>query len=69
MQAEIMDLRADSTPRGEAVVLDARMRKSVGVELNTIVRWGTLRVGDYIVGGTAYGRTRMLVDQTGARSR
>ena len=60
LQAEMLDLRAARDVPGEAVVLDARSEKGSGVVLDAVVRWGVLRIGDYVVAGTEHGRVRAL---------
>uniref|UniRef100_A0A7S1FUM3 Tr-type G domain-containing protein n=2 Tax=Corethron hystrix TaxID=216773 RepID=A0A7S1FUM3_9STRA len=60
LQAEVMDLRADGTGTGEAVVIDARQEKGLGVVADCIVRWGTVRPGDAFVTGVIGGKIRIL---------
>jgi hypothetical protein len=47
----MQDLRADVSLPGEAVIVDARTVKGCGAVVDVIVRWGTLKVGDYVVAG------------------
>mmetsp|Transcript_24898 Transcript_24898/g.40996 ORF Transcript_24898/g.40996 Transcript_24898/m.40996 type:complete len:809 (-) Transcript_24898:1009-3435(-) len=63
LQAEMLDLRADTNCNAEAVVVDVRMDKRVGTLISAIVRCGTLKVGDHIVIGTHWGRVRSLLDE------
>jgi len=65
LQAEILDLRADPTARAEALVIEARLSPKLGVVANAVLRCGTLRVGDIVVAGNAYGRVRALHDEMG----
>jgi translation initiation factor IF-2 len=62
LQSEIMDLRADDKARGEGIVMDARLEKGLGVVVDCIVRWGTIKKGDVVVSGTQLGKVRMLKD-------
>jgi len=62
LQSEVMDLRADQEAHAEGIVMDARMEKGLGVVVDCIVRWGSVKKGDYIVSGTQASRVRMLKD-------
>lgn len=65
LQAEVLDLKADPTRPAEGVVLEARMEKGRGIVTDLLVDQGTLRAGDYIVVGTAYGRVRAMMNDKG----
>ena len=67
LQAEIMDLRADVSASGEAVILDSVMSKGVGPQLDVIVKWGTLRVGDIVIAGSEYGKIKSIMNQRGKK--
>jgi translation initiation factor IF-2 len=62
LQSEIMDLRADDKACAEGIVLDARLEKGLGVVVDCIVRWGSIKKGDVVVSGTQLGKVRMLKD-------
>ncbi len=63
--AEVMEL--SSTPMGKArgVVLEANLDVGRGPVATVIVLRGTLKVGDSIVAGPAWGRVKALIDSTG----
>ncbi|KAH7468939.1 Translation initiation factor IF-2 [Phytophthora ramorum] len=67
LHAEMLDLRADSSVTGEAIVLEANVARGVGTQVDTIVKWGTLKQGSFVVCGLEYGKVRALVDQAGKR--
>ncbi|KAJ0406957.1 hypothetical protein P43SY_005190 [Pythium insidiosum] len=67
LHAEVMDLRADRSVKGEAVVLEAKMARGVGAQVDTIVKWGTLKVGAVVVCGQEYGKIRGLMGPDGKR--
>lgn len=65
-------LVADSTeivanPDRTAVgsVLESRMERTLGTTATVLVQNGTLRTGDVIVAGTAYGRIRRMISPSG----
>ncbi|MBV8300723.1 MAG: translation initiation factor IF-2 [Candidatus Dormibacteraeota bacterium] len=58
-----------ANPKRSAVgtVIDSRLEVGRGPIATVLVQNGTLRIGDSIVAGTAFGRVRALLDDTGAR--
>jgi translation initiation factor IF-2 len=65
LEAELLELEANYDRRADGIVLEARMQEGMGVVANVIVRNGTLRPGDIVVCGPAYGRVRSLLNQRG----
>ncbi len=64
-RAEVMELRANPDRSARGYVIEARLDKGKGPIATVIVQNGTLKVGDYIVSGTTYGRVRSLTDDKG----
>ena len=64
--AEVSELRANPNRSARGYVIEARLDKGKGPIATVIVQNGTLKVGDYIVSGTTYGRVRSLTDDKGA---
>lgn len=65
IQAEVMELKADPKASAKAIVLEGSVEKGRGSVATIIVQNGTLRVGDSIVAGVAFGRVRALIDDRG----
>ncbi len=63
--AELMDLQADPTLPAMGVVLESRHDSHRGPIANLIVQDGTLKRGDVVVVGKAYGRVRAMRDDFG----
>jgi translation initiation factor IF-2 len=63
--AEVEDYRADEGGRADGVVLEAHLDKGRGPVATVLVQNGTLKVGDPMVAGSAWGRIRALVDDKG----
>jgi translation initiation factor IF-2 len=63
--AEVEDLRADPEGRAAGVVLEANLDIGRGPVATVLVQRGTLRVGDPMVAGAAWGRVRALLDDRG----
>ncbi len=60
--AEVEELRASPEGRGRGVVLEANLEAGRGPVATVIVQSGTLRVGDPVVAGAAWGRVKALID-------
>jgi translation initiation factor IF-2 len=58
-----LDLRANPNKDARGVAVEAHLDKGRGSVATVLVQSGTLRVGDSIVAGTAYGRVRAMFDE------
>ncbi|MDR0408365.1 MAG: translation initiation factor IF-2 [Campylobacteraceae bacterium] len=65
LQSEIMELKADAARDAKATVIEGSMEKGRGPVATIIVRNGTLRVGNTVVAGVAYGKVRALLNASG----
>ena len=65
--AEILELKANPKKRGKGVVLESKLDPKVGPVADILVQEGTLKIGDVIVAGEAYGKVRALIDDKGVR--
>ncbi len=63
--AEVEELKADPDIPARGVVLEANLDIGRGPVATVIVQAGTLRVGDYVVAGSAWGRVKALVNDLG----
>ncbi len=63
--AEVQELTANPEGRPRGVVLEANLDVGRGPVATVIVQQGTLRVGDAIVAGSAWGKVKALVDDRG----
>jgi len=60
-----LDLRANPDRDARGVAIEAKLDKGRGAVATVLIQAGTLRVGDAIVAGTAYGRVRAMMDENG----
>jgi translation initiation factor IF-2 len=63
--AELEELQASPEARGRGVVLEANLESGRGPVATVIVQSGTLRVGDSVVAGAAWGKVKALIDDRG----
>ena len=61
-----MDLRANPDQDAQGVAIEAHLDRGRGPVATVLVQRGTLRPGDTIVVGDAYGRVRAMLDENGA---
>jgi len=62
-----LDLRANPQRDARGVAIEAKLDKGRGSVATVLIQAGTLRVGDPIVAGTAYGRVRAMTDENGEK--
>ena len=65
LEAEVLELRANSKQHGAGSVIEARLDKGKGTVASLLVQQGTLHVGDPIVVGNAFGRVRTMINDKG----
>ena len=61
--AEILELKANKNALAKAAVVESSLEKGRGPVATVIVQNGTLKVGDYVVCGAAYGRVKAMMDE------
>ena len=63
--AEVSELKANPKNPASGYVLESRVDKGRGVEVTVVVRDGTLKVGDFVISGTSYGKVKAMNDYKG----
>ncbi len=62
LTAEVLELKANPKAMAKAVVVESTIEKGRGPVATVIVQNGTLKVGDNVVCGSAYGRVKAIVN-------
>ena len=65
LQAEVMELKAPVDTYAKGVVIESRLDKGRGPVATILVQSGTLKRGDIMLAGTAFGRVRAMLDENG----
>ncbi|MDH5306863.1 MAG: translation initiation factor IF-2, partial [Myxococcales bacterium] len=65
LQAELLELKADPKRRASGVVIEAQLDRGRGPVATVLVQNGTLKRGNIVVVGTAWGRVRAMEDERG----
>ncbi len=67
LTAEVENLRANPNGKTVGTIIESKVSQGKGVTATVIVQNGTLKVGDIIAAGAAFGRIRSLEDETGRK--
>ncbi len=65
LEAELLDLKAQTKGAAQGTVLESRTEKGLGNVVSILVMKGTLRVGDAVLAGEAHGKIKRMMDDTG----
>ncbi len=65
LTADLEELKADEKIPAEGLVIESHMEVGRGSVVNLLVTGGELKVGDFIVAGTTYGKIRTMLDFRG----
>ena len=65
LQAEVLELKAPVASPARGLVIEAKLDKGRGPVATIMVQTGTLKRGDVVLAGSAYGRVRAMLDENG----
>ena len=69
LQAEVLELTANPDRAADGVVVEAKLERGRGPVGTALIQRGTLRLGDIIVAGSAWGRVRALINDVGEQAK
>jgi translation initiation factor IF-2 len=67
LQAEMLDLKADPSIRGQGTVVDAKLERGLGPVATVLIQTGTCTVGQPMVAGVYSGRVRTIINDRGQK--
>ncbi len=67
LEAELLDLKANPNRKASGSVIESSLDKGRGYVATVLVNNGTLRVGDIMLAGTAYGRVKAMFNERNQR--
>ncbi len=65
LEAEVLELTAPVEAPAKGIIVEARLDKGRGAVATLLVQSGTLRKGDMLLAGTAFGKIRAMSDENG----
>jgi translation initiation factor IF-2 len=65
LQAEVLELKANSKKRASGTVIEALLDRGRGPVARVMVQDGTLHTGDILLAGSAWGKVRAMTDELG----
>ena len=65
LQAEVLELKAIKNGPAKGLVIESQLDKGRGPVATVLVQSGTLKRGDVVLAGSAFGRVRAMLDETG----
>jgi translation initiation factor IF-2 len=65
LQAEVLELKAPVEANAKGLIVEARIDKGRGPVATVLVQSGTLKKGDILLAGSAFGRVRAMLDENG----
>jgi len=67
IQADVLELKANPDKMSRGTVIEAKLDKGRGPVATVLVQSGTLKVGDFFVTGSQFGKVRALINDKGVR--
>ena len=65
LEAEVLELKAPVAAPAKGIIVEARLDKGRGAVATLLVQSGTLKKGDMLLAGTAFGKIRAMTDENG----
>jgi translation initiation factor IF-2 len=65
LQAEVLELKAAKDAPAKGLIIESQLDKGRGPVATVLVQSGTLKRGDVVLAGSAFGRVRAMLDEAG----
>ncbi len=65
LQAEMLELKANPNRLADGFVIDGKLDKEKGTVTSLLITNGTLKIGDMILAGEAYGKVKAMLNDSG----
>jgi len=65
LQAEVLELKAPKDAPAKGLIIESQLDKGRGPVATVLVQSGTLKRGDVVLAGSAFGRVRAMLDEAG----
>jgi translation initiation factor IF-2 len=65
LQAEVLELKAVRNAPAKGLIIESKLDKGRGPVATVLVQSGTLKRGDVVLAGAAFGRVRAMLDENG----
>ena len=65
LEAEVLELKAPVDAPAKGLIVESRLDKGRGAVATLLVQSGTLKKGDMLLAGTAFGKIRAMIDENG----
>lgn len=66
LEAELLDLKANPDKLAQGTIIESSLDKGRGYVATIMVQSGTLRIGDVVLAGSAFGRVKAMFNERGA---
>ncbi|MCF0243753.1 MAG: translation initiation factor IF-2 [Bacteroidaceae bacterium] len=63
LEAEMLELKANPNRKATGSIIESSLDKGRGYVATVLVQNGTLKVGDYVIAGTSYGRIKAMFNE------
>ncbi len=67
LESDILELKANPNRLAQGTIIEASLDKGRGYVATVLVQTGTLKVGDFMLCGSIYGKVKAMYDDTGSR--
>jgi translation initiation factor IF-2 len=67
LEAELLDLKANPDKLAQGTIIESSLDKGRGYVATIMVQSGTLRVGDVVLAGSAFGRVKAMFNERGSQ--